>query len=174
MARRMVRGVLAAAALTLFAGTAATGTAFAQASGTHQVNGTSQASSAPATIQAVYTGHGKSAGRIVCAAAVSKPRFFLPNHKSIATVGVISCSSRVAGIAGTVIITKDNRPVKKKGFANLAKKRAQAVATYKCATSRTFKYNGVLLGTVVFPPGFTPHIGHLAALSSAAHLRCRG
>ena len=124
------------------------------------------------TIQAVSTS-GRATKKIVCAISVSKPNYESPSHKKVVTVGVVACSSRVAGIAFTLILTKDHSPVAKRGFASLGSKRKVGDVSYSCPTNRTHEYGGVMCGTVVFPPGYEPHTGSFAVASGQAHLRCR-
>ena len=129
---------------------------------------------ASTTIQAVLTNSlGKKIGKIVCTGAVSKPNYESPSHKKVATAGVVLCSSRVAGIAFTLILTKDLSPVAQRGFAGLGSKRKVGDVSYSCPTNRVHRYGGVMLGTVVFPPGYVPHSGTFALASPQAHLRCR-
>jgi hypothetical protein len=165
MIRERIRALLllAAAAAMLLAVAAPVGTASAQA----------RAPASSFTVQAVFTGS-KAPGRIVCHGGPSRPYYILPNHKSIATAGVVQCSSRVAGISFSLLLTKDLKAVAKKAVATLGKKRAAGAATYKCPTDRTHRYAGVMFGLIVFPPGYTPHERTFAVQSLPAHLRCRG
>lgn len=132
----------------------------------------SAAQAQTATIQAVFTG-GRAKTKIVCAIAVSKPNYETPSHRKVATAGVVACSSRVVGIAFSFVLTKDLRPVAKRGFASLGSKRKVGDVSYSCPTNRTHRYGGVMFGTVVFPPGYEPHTGSFAVASGQAHLRCR-
>jgi hypothetical protein len=169
MIRGKVRGLLllAATAATLLAVAAPAGAASAQ----------TREPAASFTVQAVFTGAGTGSrvpGRIVCHGGPSRPYYILPNHRSIATAGVVQCSSRVAGISFSILLTKDFKVAAKKGVATLGKKRAAGAATYKCPTNRTHRYAGVMFGLIVFPPGYTPHERTFAVQSLPARLRCRG
>ncbi len=143
------------------------GAAFARANAESRPGATSD------VIQAVYTGHAKSPGKIVCHAAVGRPNYFSPSHRSIATAAGVLCSSRVAGITFSLILTQDLHAVKQRVYASLGARSAQGVATYRCPTNRTHRYQGVMFGAVVFPPGYTPHERTFATASLPAHLRCR-
>ena len=168
MIRASVRGLLlllaAAAALLGVCGPAATASA--------------QTSQQPGslTLTAVLSGPpagGRAPGRIVCHAAVSRPHFAVPSHRDIATAGAVQCSSRVAGISFSILLTRDSKAVAKHQSATVGRKRLAGAAFYKCPTNRTYRYAGVMVGVVVFPPGYTPHERTFALLSLPARLRCR-
>jgi hypothetical protein len=162
--------LLAAAAAALIAVTAPGGAASAQ------TRGESSGTPASATIQAVFTGAvpvGHERPRIVCHIGASKPNFESTSHKKIATAGAVLCSSRVAGIAFSLLLTKDLKAVAKRGFATLGSRQAHGLVSYACPTNRVHRYAGLMFGTVVFPPGYEPQKGSFAVTSLPAHLRCR-
>lgn len=167
-ARRMLLLAVATAGLLGVTAPASIASVSASAQAPASISGT-QAQTI--TIQAVSTAD--RAKKIVCAISVSKPNYESPSHRKVATVGVVACSSRVAGIAFSLILTKDHSPVAKRGFASLGSKRKVGDVSYSCPTNRTHEYGGVMFGTVVFPPGYEPHTGSFAVASGQAHLRCR-
>ncbi len=176
MGRRLA--LCAATLLTAGATVATIGTVLPPAASAAVTRGT-QAQTAAArtpsnTIKAVRIVDGKILGTITCVEAVSQPHYLLPNHRSIVAGGAVACSARVTSIAFGLVLTKDGRPVAKHGTANFRRSKAVGFVTYRCATSRSYRYRAHMAGVIVFPPGFTPGRAPFLVVGPSAQLRCRG
>jgi hypothetical protein len=133
-----------------------------------------QAGSGSGTVEAVYTGKAQRPGRIVCHIGVSTPHFFLPSDRSVGSAAFVHCSSKVAGIAFALVMTRDGTPVAHRSGQSLGSRIAAGFVSYRCPIGRAHTYITGMAGTVVFPPGYEPQSKSFALASPPARVRCHG